>query len=179
MPDPYRGYAPVTHDTNRIAEVITELNALSGGGATTSLSVDIGDGSATFQNISNGSATTIDFTSSSGATVRFNYGGGWNTGSGLYTAPATGIYVLNGWIRVGDSYSPSCNVGMGISLSNSTNSNVIMWHKYVTGGGIRATFGYHRMAFFTAGDSLRMYCYQDSGFMLPLVSAGMQLWQVG
>lgn len=207
MTDPYRGFAEVTHDTNRVAEVITELNQLnsdvvakdiaqdnaitnvqnnlnslsSGLPATyaispnhTMISVDKGDGTTVYQTLNNASVSTIDLIN---PTVRINNGSGWDSGAGHYFLPATGIYVLNAWLRPVDGFGTSCNLGLGISLSNSTNTHVIQWHKYVTGGGVRATFGYHRMGFFTQNDAMRLFAFQDSGGNMGIVSAGMQIWR--
>ncbi len=206
MSDPYRGFAEVTHDTNRVAEVITELNQLNSDVVAADIalgaridgtnnhvnnvlptlyahspnrnmiSVDKGDGGVAYTSLSNASAQQVDLTF---PTVRINNGGGWDNNTGLYTLQATGIYVLNAWLRPVDAFGTACNVGMGISLSNNTSTHVMQWHKLFPGAGGRNTFGYHRMGFFTQGDQMRLFAFQDSGGLMSIVSAGMQIWRIG
>lgn len=208
MSSPYRGYAPVTHDTNRTAEVITELNQLnsdvvaadnaqnssisslssrvstlesagSGAGIYSPsalqyyLEANNGNGAGLVQTINNGTATTMTV-----AGFYDNRGGGFN-GSNIYTTPAGGIYVMTARVRVWDSMTISCNVGMGVHDSNDVNNHYFQWNQYVAGAGSRCAFTYTRTASWGGGNQLRLYCYQDSGFAMLFSAINLCIWRIG
>lgn len=205
MSDPYRGYAPVTHDTNRTAEVITELNGLNvtvGSHAGSDghagiyapnshvnsnghagiyspsalqyyLEANNGSGGGLVQTISNNTTTILTV-----AGFYDNRGGGFN-GSNIYTVPAGGIYVMTGSVRVYDSGTVNYNIGLGIHDSNQISDHMFRWNQFFTGGGIRATYQYHRTASWNPGQQLRFYTYQDSGFALLLTAITLSIWRIG
>lgn len=197
MSSPYRGFAAVTHDTNRIAEVITELNALnttvSGKLSTSHANSDghpgiyspsalayylevANDGAgSSIQTIGTASWTTINV----GGTVATNNGGGtWNSSSDEYTIPAGGVYVSQALVRVEDSVGASFNLGLGVHTSN-VDGYWFQWNKYVTGGGGRCAFDYTRVCSFGVGNQVRLYCFQDSGSNKNLWAAQLAIYRIG
>lgn len=179
MTGPTRDFAPVTHDTNRIAEVITELNALGAtvsglGSASYYLETFNGTGVATVQTLASVTTAVLDVA----GTVVSNAGGGFSAASDIYTLPISGTYMLMGSARVTDSFGTSCNVGLGIHWQNDLLSPYFRWHKYVTGGGTRWSFDYSRIGQFSAGDQLRFYMFQDSGVNMAITAITWQVFRI-
>lgn len=190
-----RDYAPVTWDTQRTAEVITELNTL---GTTVSgkldsshagsnghagiytpsanqyyLETNNGNGSGVVQTISSNTWTRLNVA----GTVANNNGGGFNSGSDIYTVPGGGIYVAQALVRITDGYGTACNVGIGFG-TNEADGYWFQWNKYVLGSGGRCSFDYTRVASFNTSDQLRLYMYQD-GPTMDLTAINLSVWRIG
>lgn len=187
LPSPQRDFAPVTHDTNRIGEVITELNALGTHPGTDGhsgiyspsalqyyLETSNGDGTNLMQSLPNAVWTTIDVA----GTVATNNGGGFNSTTDIYTLPAGGIYICTALLRVIDGFGTNCNLGIGIGTANADAAHV-QWNKYVTGSGGRCAFSYLRAASFASGNQLRLYAFQDSGVSMTLTRVALAIWRIG
>lgn len=196
MPDPYRGFAPVTHDTNRTAEVITELNDLNndvvsntdnfnahnGGNGHAGIyspsanqyyiESQNGDGGSLVQTISNNTTTLLDL----GTPVTSN-GGGFSGGADSYTVPGGGIYVAHMHVRIWDSSSPG---NIGLQLHNSSGmGHYTAWYQHDSTGGSRQSCQYMRVASWNVGTVLRAYIYQDTGFALLLSLIFFSIWRIG
>lgn len=199
MSDPYRGYAPVTHDTNRTAEVINELNPLgarvtSVEGVTSGLAGHAGsnghagiytpsanqyyveslNGNAGYvvQTVFSNNNTLLDL----GSPVTHN-GGGFNASADSYTVPGGGIYVAHAQVRITDGYGSNCNIGLSFH-DNSSLGWYTGWTKYVTGSGGRLTAQYTRVASWGLGTVLRLYMYQD-GPTMDVIMIFLSIWRIG
>jgi hypothetical protein len=200
MDDPYRGYAAVTHDTNRIAEVIEELNTFrsdvtaSDTAQNTNLTNHAagnghsgiyapsaqqywaesanGDGTGVVQTISNNTTTLLDL----GAAT--NNGGGYSAGSDTYTVPATGMYATQLIVRAADSLGVSGNIGLHVHV-NSTHGYYTQWFQYVNGAGSRFTAECLRVASWNSSDALKAYLYQDTGFAMNITMIYFAAWRLG
>lgn len=182
LPDAYRGHAPVTWDTKTLKTVI---DALGGIGAIPG-NLFAPSAKAYFCDVANGDGTSVVQSLPNAVFTKMNAGtfigsdttGSWNSSTHVYTVPVTGMYLCRGLLRVADSFGTSSNVGMGIHTSEADGS-WFQWNKYVTGGGIRCTFDYTRMTSFNAGNQLRLFAFQDSGFAMNIVSLTMAVWRIG
>lgn len=184
LPSPIRDYAAVTWDTQRIAEVITELNAHAGSNGHAGiyspsalqyyLETSNGDGTNTMQTISNTTFTTVDVAGS----VPSNPDGGFNSTTDIYTLSAGGIYVCTAMVRIKDGFATTCNFGVGIHTSNVDGAH-FQWNKYFTGAGGRCAFSYLRSASFSAGNQLRLFVWQDSGGNMDLSRVALAIWRIG
>jgi hypothetical protein len=201
MDDPYRGYAAVTHDTNRIAEVIEELNTFradvtaSDTAQNTNLSNHAagdghagiyqpsvnqyyldsvnGNGGSSEQTIVNNTTTLLDL-----GTATVNNGGGFNAGADTYTTPVAGTYACYLSVRLADSHANSGNVGLQVHTS-STMDHYTRWYQYVAGGGSRATFDYFRIATWSSSAALKCYMYQDTGIDMTLTLISLYIYRIG
>ena len=111
-------------------------------------------------------------------TVWSNPGGGFDLATDVYTTPVAGVYLCRALMRITDGFGTSTNVGMGIHTSNVDFSG-FQWNKYVTGGGSRCAFDYMRIASFGAGAALRLYAWQESGGIMKVTRAALQIWRIG
>lgn len=207
MADPYRGYAPVTHDTNRVAEVITELNQfrsdVTGSDTaqntnitnnTNAINAHIGsNGHAGIYTPSanqyyvesvNGNGGSVVQTLFTGSTTVLDLGnpatangGGFSAGGDFYQVPGGGIYVAFAMVRVTDGYGSACNIGLSFHDS-STLGYYTGWNKYFNGGGSRYTAQYMRVASWNAGTVLRLYGYMD-GPTMDLTMIFLSIWRIG
>ena len=176
----YRGHAPVTFDTVTAQAIVDEVNAHTGnagihgaGAGAYFLDVDNGDGTGVVTALSNVSWQTINV----GGTVRANPGGGWDSGTDIYTTPVAGVYFCQALVRMHEGFGTSTNVGIGIHTSNDDFSG-FQWNKYTTGGGGRCSFDYTRIASFPAGAPLRLYAWQESGTVMNVTRASLQIFKV-
>lgn len=192
LPSPIRDYAPVTWDTQRTAEVITELNALNttvgshpgtdghSGIYTPSanqyyIESQNGNGAGTVQTISTGgSATVLDL-----ATAVTSNGGGFNAGADTYTVPGGGIYVAHLHVRIADSAAAG-NIGLQFHDS-STFGHYTQWNQHSAAGtgGVRHSFQYMRVASWSTSTVLRAYMYQDSGGPMAVTMIFLAIWRIG
>ena len=207
MADPYRGYATVTHDTNRIAEVIVELNQLRSDitGSDTAQNTNItnntnainahngSNGHAGIYSPSanqyyvesvNGNGGSVVQTIFTGSTYTLDLGspatangGGFSSAGDYYQVPAGGIYVAFAMVRVTDGYGSSCNIALQFHDS-STHGYYTGWNKLVAGGGTRYTAQYMRVASWNSGTILRLYAYMD-GPTMDLTMIFLSIWRIG
>jgi hypothetical protein len=202
MDDPYRGYAPVTHDTNRVAETITELNALGTRVTTAESDIDdvasdlstlsdglpntyalspshtffdatIGDGTTNVQTISSGSFSSNVLDFDS---ANIDTASGWNASSNTYTIPANGTYYCTLRMRILGSYTSGGGIGFGVHNS-LVDFAAFQWYAIPTID--RKSFWYERIAIFAASDSVWAYAYQDSdGGGIPICRGHFQIWRM-
>lgn len=204
LPSPMRDYAPVTWDTQRISEVITELNALNTTvAANTSaiagkvdsashvnqdghpgiyqpsalqyyLETNNGNGASVVQTVPTATFRKLDVA----GTVATNNGGGFSSSTDIYTVPAGGIYVAQALVRVTDGFGTATSVGIGWHTSE-IDGYWFQWNKYVTGAGNRCSLDYTRIASWSAGNQLRLYMYQDSTFNMDITAINLSVWRIG
>jgi hypothetical protein len=191
LPSPIRDYAPVTWDTQRIAEVVTELNALNTtvgshpgtdghSGIYTPSAVQYyvesvnGSGAGTVQTISNNTITQLDLGAASTAN-----GGGYNAGADTYTVPGGGIYVAHLHVRIADSAAAG-NIGLSFH-NNNTLGYYTGWNQHTAAGtgGVRNSFQYMRVASWSTSTVLRAYMYQDSGGSMDVTMIFFAVWRIG
>ena len=72
------------------------------------------------------------------------------------------------------------NLGVGIAPTGITDFPGFQWNKVMplNSGGGRFSVDYTRIGAFTAGQTLRLYVYQDSGASQDIYSAAMQIWRI-
>jgi hypothetical protein len=182
----YRGYAGVSWDTVTVQKILDYLNtglapamdARNDGRYAVSplryyVDVENGDGTNVLNAVSNATWTRIN----AAGTVWANNGGGWDSGNDWYTIPANGTYFCQALVRLQDGIGTSFNFGLGIGLTEGDGS-WFQWNKYFTGAGGRCAFDYTRIAGFTAGQQVRLYCFQDSGATQNVTRAAMQIWRM-
>lgn len=101
----------------------------------------------------------------------------YDSNTGLYTVPSTGIYHISGTMRCNDSNTAYKQWGMGVHTSNA-DGGWFLWHavQNTTSGANRTTFPYVRVGFFNQGQQLRMIAYSDTG-ALSMISAAMQIYR--
>jgi hypothetical protein len=206
MPDPYRKYAEVTQDTNRVAEVITELNQFRSDvtssdtaqntnitNNTNAINSHVGSNghpgiytpsaNQYYVESVNGNGSGIVQTIFTGSTYTLDLGGGTNNGGGFssagdyYQVPAGGTYVAFAMVRVTDGYGTSCNLVLQFHDS-STHGYYTGWNKLVAGGGNRYTAQYMRVASWGSGTLLRLYGYTD-GPTMDLTMIFLSVWRIG
>ena len=87
--------------------------------------------------------------------------GGFTFSSGIVTVPYTGLYRMNGQIRLVD-FSAKSNIGIGIDLTNN-DSAAFAWdnHTNPVAGNDRWTKQYTRLMLLTAGNQPRLFMYSD------------------
>jgi hypothetical protein len=182
----YRGYAGVSWDTVTVQKILDYLNtglapamdARNDGRYAVSplryfLDVENGDGTNVLNAVNNGTWTRIN----AAGTVWANNGGGWDSSTDIYTIPAGGTYFCQALVRLADGIGTSFNFGLGIGLTEGDGS-WFQWNKYFTGAGGRCAFDYTRIAGFSAGQQVRLYCFQDSGATQNVTRAAMQIWRM-
>lgn len=84
-------------------------------------------------------------------------GNNYNTTTGVYTVPSTGIYLCIGRYRIQDQ--STVHFGFGIHSVNQDGP----WFQWQTGSGARYGANYQRLTKFNAGEQLRMFAYVESG----------------
>jgi len=189
LPDPYRGYAGPTWDTRTLASLIASLGGV-GAAPPPALAVadaryapsaqqyylecNNGDGTNTLQTISNAVFTSLNIA----GTVTANPGGGFNATTDIYTLPVNGIYACQALVRIKDGFGTNCNLGIGWHTSN-IDGYWFQWNKFFTGAGGRCSFDYTRITSFSAGQQLRLYCFQDSGVNMDLTAVNLSCWRIG
>lgn len=191
LPDPYRGYAQPTWDTKTLAALIAVLGGVGnppsvgggGGGFAAATFIDVymsAGGGVSIQSLFTGTFTTLNLdTETSDVNNRFD------TGTHFYTVPTTGLYACSALVRTRDNQWNNVsgdNLGIGIRAQWEPNAGPsFKWDKVQTtaAGGGRFTTDHYRVAQFSAGDTLQLYAYQDSGSTRDLYSAAMQIYRVG
>ena len=109
------------------------------------------------------------------ATPSTNVGGGtFDTGTGIYTVPATGRYLILARVRA-EGFMPLRSTGVGVHGSNG-DGPFFVWRD--TGGSARDVFSYQRIDTFTAGTQLRLFIYSD-GYTYPLIAAALTIDRIG
>lgn len=107
---------------------------------------------STSASISAGAFNTVPI-----STVTKNIGGGvWNTTNYTYSVPISGTYLIKSSVRLVDGSSIR-NIFQSVNTSNVDIQEGI-WQ---TSSGLRFTMQYIRIAYFNAGDLLRLYIYSD------------------
>lgn len=188
LPEPYRGHAAVTWDTKTLASLIAALGGV-GAGAPPALSVadaryarsplayfvdvENGDGTGTITTVNNATWTKIN----AAGTVWANNAGGWDSNTDLYTIPAGGTYYCQALVRLADGISQNFNMALGIG-PNLADGAFVQWNKYFTGAGGRCAFDYTRIAGFSQGQTVQLYCFQDSGVTQNVTRASLQFWRM-
>ena len=108
------------------------------------------------------------------ATPSTNVGGGtFDTGTGIYTVPATGRYLILARVRAEDNM-PARSVGVGVHGSNA-DGPYFVWR---TTGAPRDVLTYQRVDSFTAGTQLRTFIYSEGG-TYPLIAAALTIDRIG
>lgn len=98
-------------------------------------------------------------------------GNNFSTGSMMYTVPSTGLYFMLGRLRVPDNVGQTA-YGMGIH-SAGDDGPWFQWNQ-IPGIGSRSTMNYQRMAYFTAGQQIRMFTYESQTF----IAGAMQIIRI-
>ena len=108
------------------------------------------------------------------ATPSTNVGGGtFDTGTGIYTVPATGRYLILARVRAEDNMTAR-SVGVGVHGSNA-DGPYFVWR---TTGAPRDVLTYQRVDSFTAGTQLRTFIYSEGG-TYPLIAAALTIDRIG
>lgn len=108
------------------------------------------------------------------ATPSTNVGGGtFDTGTGIYTVPATGRYLILARVRAEDNM-PARSVGVGVHYYLD-DGPYFVWR---TTGAPRDVLTYQRVDSFTAGTQLRTFIYSDGG-TYPLIAAALTIDRIG
>lgn len=108
------------------------------------------------------------------ATPSTNVGGGtFDTGTGIYTVPATGRYLILARVRAEDNMTAR-SVGVGVHGSND-DGPYFVWR---TTGAPRDVLTYQRVDSFTAGTQLRTFIYSEGG-TYPLIAAALTIDRIG
>lgn len=111
------------------------------------------------------------------ATENSDPGNNYSTVTSYYVVPTTGLYLCLARLRTAE-VAGSTQFGMGVHTSNADGA----WFQWQTvpSGGARYTANYQRLAYFTAGDSLRLFVYVVSGAATQTFQAGaMNILRVG
>jgi len=178
----YRGHAAPTWDTKTIQQMIdylqtTTLPVLDNRYARSPLSyfcdVANGDGISTITSVSNATWTKIN----AAGTVNVNNGGGWDSTTDVYTAPASGTYYCQALVRLADGIAQNFNLAIGIGDSLADGA-FVQWNKYFTGAGGRCAFDYTRICALTAGQGVFLYCFHDSGVTQNITRSALQIWRI-
>ena len=108
------------------------------------------------------------------ATPSTNVGGGtFDTGTGIYTVPATGRYLILARVRAEDSMTAR-SVGVGVH-GYLDDGPYFVWR---TTGAPRDVLTYQRVDSFTAGTQLRTFIYSEGG-TYPLIAAALTIDRIG
>jgi hypothetical protein len=104
-----------------------------------------------------------------GSTTVDNFSG--FSGSGTYTVPVAGVYLVYGQVYYTGTTSV-CNYGAGISVSGGT----IQWGNVIrsdtSGGAETFCANVTKHLRLTAGQTITLWAYQDSGSAMATISAG-------
>jgi len=183
----YRGHAAPTWDTKTIQQMIDYLTSSFStpvldarydtryARSPLSYWADVanGDGVGTITAANNATWTKIN----AAGTVFANNGGGWDSNTDTYTAPANGTYYCQALVRLADGISQSFNLGIGIGDTAADGAHV-QWNKYFTGAGGRCSFDYTRICGLNAGQGVFLYCFHDSGVTQNITRAALQIWRI-
>lgn len=105
-------------------------------------------------------AVTTTFTKIICQTAVDDPGSNYNSGTGIYTCPVTGLYQIVSNLRLEDS-APEGNYGQGVHTSEA-DGPWFLWNDTNTLSNSRRNGLQNiRTARFNAGDQLRMYYYWD------------------
>ena len=153
---------------NRIKQVSAQsVSAASATFPTSFSDVYIGtnDGTATVQSVPATTFTLINLT-----TVASDPGANFSTTTKFYTVPSTGLYMIFAKIRILDSSTAGNNIGFGVHTSNIDGP----WFQWqinpAATANSRQTFNYQRLAYFNAGDQLRMFTYGQTAYVISVAS---------
>jgi len=109
------------------------------------------------------------------ATPSANVGGGtFDTGTGIYTVPATGRYLILARVRAEDNMTAR-SAGIGVHGSNA-DGPYFVWR--ASGVAPRDVLTYQRVDSFTAGTQLRTFIYSE-GNTYPLIAAALTIDRIG
>ena len=109
------------------------------------------------------------------ATPSTNVGGGtFDTGTGIYTVPATGRYLILARVRSEDNMTAR-SAGIGVHGSNA-DGPYFVWR--ASGVAPRDVLTYQRVDSFTAGTQLRTFIYSE-GNTYPLLAASLTIDRIG
>ena len=109
------------------------------------------------------------------ATPSTNVGGGtFDTGTGIYTVPATGRYLILARVRSEDNMTAR-SAGIGVHGSNA-DGPYFVWR--ASGVAPRDVLTYQRVDSFTAGTQLRTFIYSE-GNTYPLLAAALTIDRIG
>jgi hypothetical protein len=96
----------------------------------------------------------------------------FDTATGLYTIPVSGMWDVAGTVRFSDASVPAgSNIGIGIAAQNGD----IPGFSWQTAGAFRNTFQVARAIYFTAGDKVRLYVYHEVAGQVTTQSATLSL----
>lgn len=137
----------------------------------------------TFVDVSIGFPDPSTFTFGSFSTIIFpaiasNANSLYDSATGHYSVPSTGLYQISGTIRSVDSSPAGVNFGVGVHTSND-DGPWFLWHSVqdTIQGHRRTTYPYLRVGIFPEGGLLRMFTYADQ--FLNGLSASMQILRIG
>lgn len=139
--------------------LVTEASSLLAGKAPdysstfTDAIFDSGANTSAAQTVAAGTFATILLNKALSGPVNFN------TATGLYTVPSSGLYFVTARMRPLDGFTANQPVGIGVDIANQDSAS-FKWTNY--GGGIRSVIDYTRVARFTAGQQLRLFMYGDA-----------------
>lgn len=102
--------------------------------------------------------------------------GGFNTATYLYTAPETGVYIVNGRYRVADPAPAGINCAIGVDVATSESASVI-WQTIasVSASTSRHSMQISRIISVTAGQQVRLFAYIDSATAVGISSAELNV----
>ncbi len=135
-----------------------------------------------FSDVSRGSGSqTISpssFTKITLPTVNSDTESNWDGTNNWYTVPTTGLYLILAKIRPSDGTTAGTTVAIAVHTSE-VDGAYLKWGKMgPLGTGVnRTTVDYQRLAYFTAGDQLRLFTYSDEGYTVN--QAGLQIVKIG
>jgi hypothetical protein len=100
-------------------------------------------------------------------------GGNYNNSTYIYTVPVTGWYMAVGKFRLPDS-GAAYSVGLGIHTSNADGT----WVQWGLGVSNRNGLLNTIVAYYTAGDQVRMFAFIDTGGSTTVTNAELTIYML-
>jgi hypothetical protein len=148
--------------TTSITGMTTALSVAQGG---TGRTIAVPALAVSRSNGNPGSFMTVgpNFTTIVLTTTAIDTASAYNTSTGIYTLPETGLYLITMKVRLADATPGGVSYGAGVDTSNGDGAS-FFWGTTAASGGQASRQGLFNSRLYngTAGDQLRLFAYVDA-----------------